>query len=134
MALSPKVGRTLLVSWGGVLPANQLKGVREKSLQLNGDAINITSDDDNGWRALLDVGAEDQVTINVSGVTKDEVLKADWFGGTRTKAMQVKYANGAIIAGTFFLQSFTDTGPYNDAVTFQATFISTGIVTFTAGT
>lgn len=120
-------GRNIGFTWGGAA----VLGIREKGIALNGEGIDITSDDDNGKRALLDVSAEDQVDLTISGVTKDAILKTDWFAGTRTKEVELTYPNGDTITGQFFLANYTDTGPYNDAVTFEATLQSTGDFTFT---
>lgn len=120
-------GRNLGFEWGGV----SILGVREKGIALNGEPVDVTSDEDGGKRTLLDVSAEDQVDITVSGVTKDEILKENWFDGDRTKELEITFPNGSTLTGQFFLASYSETAPYNDAVTFEATFNSTGAFTFT---
>ena len=40
-------------------------------------------------------------------------------------------ANGAAISGTFILTSYQETGQYEDAVTFTATLVRSGIHTWT---
>lgn len=120
-------GRSILLTWG----AAAILGVREKSIALNGEAVDISSDDDAGWRNLLSESGEDQVDIGISGVTKSNVLKADWFNGDRIKAVEIEYPNGDVLAGQFRLGNYTDTGPYKDATTFDATLQSVGVVTFT---
>jgi predicted secreted protein len=122
-------GRDIQLTWGGeVIP-----GVREKSAALNGEAVDVSSDEDNGWRSLLAVSAENQVDVGISGVTKNDRLKRDWFAGTRTKTVVITYPDGGVISGTFFLATYTDTGPYNDATTFEAELQSTGVVTYIPG-
>ena len=128
------LGREVRFTWGGDSPADTILGVREKSIALSGTAINVTSDDSGGWRELLNMSAEDEVTITLSGVTKDERLKSDWFAGTRTRVATITYPTGGILLGTFYIQTFTDTGPYNNAMTFQCGLVSTGVVTYTPGT
>jgi predicted secreted protein len=122
-------GRAVTLEWDGAV----ILGVREKGITLNGEAINVTSDEDNGWRTLLDVTAEDSVDIALSGVTKDERLKAAYFGGAaaRTKVATIEWPSGSTMTGTFFLANFSETGPYNDAVTFSATLQSSGPVVYT---
>jgi TP901-1 family phage major tail protein len=121
------LGRKILFTWGGAA----VEGVREKSVQLNGEAVDVTGDDDLGWRALLEEAGEDQVDISLSGVTKSDALKRDWFAKTRTKPVTVTYPDGGVLSGTFFLASYADTGPYNDATTFEAEIQSSGPVTYT---
>ena len=85
-------------------------------------------------RPRLEPGpAQAQVDVSLSGVTKSHTLKVDWFAGNRTKYAEIEYDDGAKIEGTFFLSSYSETGVYNDAATFEATLMSSGIVTYTAG-
>lgn len=120
-------GRLIVFTWNA-LP---IPGVRQKGIALNGNAIDVTSDENNGWRKLLTVSAQDQVDLTISGVTKSVGLKSDWFAGNRTRDVTLTYPDGSVLSGTFFLATFTDTGPYNDATTFSATLQSTDVVTFT---
>ena len=120
------IGRKIILTWGGA----NVGGVREKSAALNGEPINVSDDDSAGWREILDEAGENTVDISISGVTKDNVLKIDWFGNTRTKPVVITYPDGGVINGDFFLASYTDTGPYNDATTFEAELQSTGAITY----
>lgn len=124
-------GRTLALGWGAGSPA--IAGVRERSVAINGEPIDITTDEDMGWQTLLEVSAQDSVAITVSGVTKSNALKADYFNGDRTKPLTLTYPDGSILTGTFFLSTYTDNAPYNNAGTFEASFMSSGEVTFTPG-
>ena len=130
-------GRAIIFTWGddGGSPVTpfQIPGVREKGIALNGEAIDISADDSGGWRELLDLPAENQIDLSISGVTREDQLKTDWFAGTRTKAVTITYPDGGIISGTFYMATFSETGPYNDATTFEAELQSTGIVTFVPG-
>lgn len=124
-------GRQVAFTWNGT----PLLGVREKGVALNGEPINVTSDEDGGWRTLIpDVPNEDQVEVKLSGVSKDDRLKNDWFSRTRTRAAIFTYPNGATITGTFMIANFSEGIPYNNALTFEATLQSHGVVTFTPGT
>lgn len=123
-----KLGRKLIVEWGGI----EIPGCREKGVNRNGEPVDVTSDDDDGWRKLLDEAGQNQVDITVSGVAKDPALAADWHAGTRTRVLSVTDSvNGGEISGSFYLASYNETGTYNEAVTFEATFQSTGPVAFT---
>jgi predicted secreted protein len=128
-------GRAIAFTWGddGGDPATpfQIPGVREKGVALNGEPVDVSADDSSGWRELLDVAAENQVDLSLSGVTREDQLKQDWFGGNRTKAVTITYPDGGVIAGDFYLANYNETGTYNDAVTFDAELQSTGVVTYT---
>lgn len=123
-------GRDVAFTWKG----QEIEGIREKGIAASGAAIDVTSDDDAGWQALLEVAGQNAVTLTISGVTKNHILAQAWFSGARTGAAELTYPSGATISATFYLQDYTDTGPYNDAMTFDATLMSSGPVTFTPPT
>lgn len=53
--MTASAGRQITVHFGGNSPTDLLAGVREKGVELNGEPIDITSDDDDGWRTLLTI-------------------------------------------------------------------------------
>lgn len=127
--MSADVGRNLSFTWNGAVIA----GVREKGVSIAGEPVDVTSDEDSGWRTLLTVAGQNEVSVSLSGVTKDKQLITDWFAGTRTRAAVLTYPDGSVLSGNFFLSTYNDTGPYNDAITFDAQIVSTGEVEFTPG-
>ena len=50
-----------------------------------------------------------------------------------TQAVVLTYENGAAIAGQFFMSEYSDKGNFKDAVSFDATLMSTGTIVYTAG-
>lgn len=126
-------GRQVVFLWGDDSPMVEIPGVREKGIELNGEPIDITSDDDDGWRALLSLPAENQVNINLNGVTKNARLKNDWFSGDRLQAASLTFPDGAVITGTFFMTSFKEGITYKDAVTFECVLNSSGTISYTSG-
>lgn len=131
--MAAKAGRQIEFRWGDESPMLEIEGVREKGIELNGEAIDISSDDDNGWRSLLSVPAENMVNISLSGVSKSRRLQTAWFSNDRTAPARVTYPDGSVIAGNFYLATYNETANYKDAVSFEATLQSTGVVTFTPG-
>jgi predicted secreted protein len=124
------VGRTIIFKIEGVAVA----GVREKSIAINAEPIDVTADDSDGWREQLNEPAERQVDLSVSGVTKLTTFRSIAFQETdRIKPCTLEYPDGGIIAGDFFVGPFTETGTYNDAATFEVTLSSSGPVTYTPG-
>jgi TP901-1 family phage major tail protein len=123
------VGRSIILLWG----ATAIAGVRQKSVKCNGTPVDITSDDDAGWRKLLTVSGEDMIDLDLSGVTKSQALKSDFFAGTRTKAVSLTYPSGGVLAGTFYMGSYEDTGEHKGEVTFSLKLQSSGVVTWIPG-
>lgn len=120
-------GRDLDFTWNG----SAIGAVREKGITINGEAIDTTSDDADGWRTLLNTPAQKQVDLSVSGVMMDQILQTDIFAGNRTRAVALTFPDGAVLAGNFYCSELVITGTYNDAATYDATLMSTGEVTFT---
>ena len=127
--MAAEYGRAVDFEWNSAA----VLGVREKSLSINGEPVNVTSDEDSGWQTLLDGDAERSVTIELSGVTKDTVLRlAKMTGGASLNSTAtLTYTNGDVLSGTFHLGAYSEGIPYNEAVTFTATLMSDGAVTYT---
>jgi len=58
-------------------------------------------------------------------------LRAAYFSGTRMGSAEFVYPDGAMISGNFYLQEYSETGSHDGAVTFEATFASSGKVYYT---
>lgn len=126
--MAADAGRAMRVNYN----STAIAGVRTKTVTFNGEPIDITSDDDSGWRTLLaDTAAVRSVDISVEGVTKDDILRAAWYSGSLLEAMEVEWGDGASLTGNFHLGSYAETGATEDAVTFTATFNSSGAPTYT---
>jgi predicted secreted protein len=130
------IGRNLLIKKGGTT----LLGIRTKSIAFAGEAIDITNDDDSGFRRLLtDVGSK-SIDMSFDGVAEDELIQDIALGGgalmltdvTITWPLRTGDTTSASISGDFFLSSFEQSGTYNDAVTFSASLQSSGEWTYTA--
>ncbi len=123
------LGRKIILTVNGSVVA----GVREKGLACAGEPINVSDDDANGIRQLLDEAGESTVDLSMSGVLKGDVLAAIWFSTTKIAALSLTYPNGRVISGDFFLASYNETGTYNDATTMEAAWNNTGEVGFVPG-
>lgn len=128
--MAGRIGRKVEFRWGG----NIIPGTREKSAACNGAPINVSSDESDGWQHLLAEAGENAVTISLSGVTKSDALKQAWFSGARTQTVTLAYPDGGELSGTFFLASYSEGEPYNEASTFQAELQSAdGAVAYVPG-
>ena len=126
------IGRAIELEWGSNSPAT-IPGVREKGIALNGNPVDVTSDEDDGWRTLLEEPGENQINISVSGVTKSDVLRDAWFNGDRLDTAVITFPDGGVLTGQFLLATYNETGTYNDAITFEAELQSSGVITYTPG-
>lgn len=135
--MAANVGRTITVRWGDGSPIPAVAGIREKGVTLSGEAVDITNDDSDGWRTLLDAAQVNGVEISASGVLLDDTLRAAWFNGsaigsgTRMAPAEFEYPDGGIVSGTFYLGEYSETGNHDGEITFEATFVSSAAVTYT---
>jgi predicted secreted protein len=129
--MAASAGRNITLTWGSDSPPENIAGVKEKSLTLNNEPVDISSDDDLGWRAILSEAGQKQVELKLSGVTKDRKVLADWFANALTQAVVLTYEDGAAISGSFFLSEYADKGNFKDATSFDITLMSTGTITYT---
>lgn len=112
-------------------------GVRTKTITLNNEPIDITSDDDNGFRTLLgDDPAERSIDFAAEGILKDsQLLSLAATGGSMLiESYDMDIDGIGTFSGDFYFGSIEIGAPYNDAVTFSATIQSSGPFTFAAVT
>lgn len=112
-------------------------GMRTKTITINNEAIDITSDDDNGWRTLLgDDPALRSIDMSVEGVTKDaQLIELATTGGSGLiSSYALEFEGLGTFTGDFHIGSLELGAPYNEAVTFSCTISSSGEITWTAAT
>lgn len=125
-------GRALTIDWD----STTLVGVRTKGYTATNDYVDVTTDDDDGWRTLLADPGLRSVEVTVGGISSDQVLLAAIMAASvaaETLTVQLPTTTGTL-AGSFLVSSFEQTGEHDGAVEFSATFMSSGAVTYTAGT
>lgn len=126
--------RSMTVDWDSTTIAD----VQSKAFTINAEPVDVTTDDDAGWRVLLDNPGVRSVEVTVSGIAEDEAVLADIMAASDlTKAISIALPSSlttpGTLAGTWFVSSFEYTGGEpSGAVEFSATFQSTGAVTYTA--
>jgi TP901-1 family phage major tail protein len=124
-------GRNLTIDWA----STTLVGVRSKGYTITNDYVDVTTDDDGGWRTLLANPGLRSVEVTVSGISSDQILIAEMMEATvdsETLTVQLPTTTGTL-SGSFLCSSFEQTGEHDGAVEFTATFMSAGTVTYTAG-
>lgn len=133
-----EASRDLLIKKG----ATRLAGINSKSIAVAKEPIDITTDEDNGFRTLLDVAGTKTLDISFSGVTKDDVLRGlIMTGGSQLLTdITIEYPPmgaqlaGDTISGDFYLSNLTENGGSSDgAIEFDGTLMSSGEWTYTVG-
>lgn len=122
-------GRTMLLKDGSV----QLASIKAKTVTINNELIDISTDDSNGWRTLLALPGEKSVDISFDGVSKDNVLKTLVSSSTDVSIapLTIEFEDGSTIIGTFMLENLANTGNFKEAITFSGSLKSSGTIAFT---
>jgi predicted secreted protein len=128
--MAANVGRNLQILKALVVIAS----VRNKSISFAGEPVDITNDDDLGFRTLLAEEGQKSIDMSVDGVTTDAVLRGLALSGSSLMLtdINIEWPNGDTLTGDFFLSSFEESGAYKDAVTFTASLQSSGPYVYTA--
>lgn len=128
-------GRQFTFDWD----STTLAGVQTRSVSITNDYVDVTNDDDNGWRTLLADPGLRSVEVTIGGVTTDEVLlaeimKASITGETLAATLPTSLTTPGSLSGTYLVSGFEQSGDHDGEVSFSATFMSSGEVTYTAST
>lgn len=122
--MAANLGRDWLIKKNAVV----LAGLRTKGVAFAGEPVDVTGDDEGGYRTLLATAGQVSLDLSIEGLTKDAVLRESIM--TQTDLMltdiTVEYPDGATLSGNFFLSSLEDSGTYNDAITFSGSMQSSG--------
>jgi predicted secreted protein len=117
-------GRTVEFEWGG-----DTYCAREINTTFNGEPVNITDGCSDGWQELLDEDGETSVQIELAGIYKVPTLRTAKLTRDVQKPGTLTWTSeGATITGTWSLGAYAEGAPYNDAITYTATFMSSGPV------
>lgn len=117
-------GRLLKIKRGSA----NITGVRTKSLTHSGDPVDITTDDEDGYRTFLAEEGQRAIDTTVEGLTEDADLRSAALTGTTLLLtdVNIEFPNGDTITGNFFFNNFEESGEYQGAVAYTASFQSSG--------
>lgn len=122
------VGRKALFKKGETTVA----AVRTRSMTLGNEVVDITSDDDNGFRTMLADPGTKTLDLTVEGVFKDAtMLTIAMSASDILEAFSILFPSIGTIAGDFVVTSFEAGAAYNEAGTFSCSLQSSGTFTFT---
>ena len=120
-------GRAVVIEMGATDLADEL---RTKTINFNGEVVDVTTDGDSGWSTTLDGEFN---TINVSlaldGVLKSDTLSDMAFSGAH-ETFTITVDTLFTLTGDWQFQSgFSIGAPYNGETTFSGTLQSVGAIT-----
>ena len=133
--MAAQTGRLLLVYQGdGGSPESfvQLQGQIEGTVTIEGEPVDISNKDSNGWREFLEGRVNKGISIQLSGVSKDDVT----FNNVRNDSLNNLGRSyqlvipgttaGATFEGRFFVTSYEESGAQDGAINYSITLASSG--------
>lgn len=119
-----------------LLNGNYVKfaGMRTRSMKVNSTNIDVTTADSPGrWREMLQNAGIQSLDMDIAGVFQnDSAAKAVLNASLTSTFVTLRMATPGIqIDGAFYIDNYEQSGPYNDAGTFSAKFMSSGVITVT---
>ena len=125
--MAAKVGRTFRVLRGDAVIA----GVRTRSFTINNGNVDVTDDGSNGFRELLELSGERDISASIEGITKDaQLIEAGVNGNALIQRLDLETYPGIIITGDFRMNNIQIGAEYNDASAFTAEMQGTGFFGF----
>lgn len=133
MAL-PGPGRLVDVYKGDIATGTKVICATSKTISINNEPIDITSDCDSGFRTMLAEPGTRSCDISIEGITKDDdlLVQATGAGSVLLQGYEVDVAGVGTIAGDFYLNSVELGAPTAESVTFTASLQSSGTFTYTS--
>lgn len=127
--MSAATGRALIIKRNGT----KIAAVVSKSLSINNEAIDITTDDDAGIRTLLEASGVRSLDISIEGVLMSDALLLEAVAVTPVLIDDgdIVFPSGLTISGNFRLNSMEISGESAGRVQFSGTLQNTGAWTVT---
>lgn len=108
-------------------------GVKVIGMKIDNTPIDVTDRDSNAFTELLPQASSRQLSLSISGVADDAVLRdvaLDTTANPLLTDITFEFADALsavnVLAGNFFLTSYEEGNDDAEAVTFSAEFVSSG--------
>lgn len=123
------IGREITMTVGG----STILGVNSKGFTFNSEPLDTTDDSSSGWQERLATAGQKNVEFTMSGIIKNLELLSTYAGTSQILPVAVTYPDGSTLNFDAFMDSVSQTGESNGLSTFEASFSSSGAITFVAG-
>lgn len=130
-------GRRLRLKNGPILTATAVVGARQEDVTIANGEIDVTDKDDNGYRTLMNDWGQRSIDVSVAGLLKDDSLieiATSSSGSVLLTEYTLEIEGIGAFEGDFYMNNLQLGAPHDNAVTFTATFLSSGPYTYTAET
>ena len=127
--MAKNAGRLAVLSKNAV----PIAGVRVSTIKWGAESIDVTDKDSDGIVELLGVSGTSQLTLEVEGVYEDPVLRDIAMSASASQLLtDVTFQFASAVSGAdvltcnWFMTSYEEGNPHDDASTFTASFVSSG--------
>ena len=121
-------GRDVVMTIGG----STCLGVNNKGIAFSNEMGETTDDQSAGWTEFLAEPLKRQAELTISGIAKNMELVSSFFGNSHIFAVTKPSPDGSVLSGDFAMTGAPSfTGESNALVTFDASFTSSGALTWT---
>jgi len=122
----------LKIANGATPPVYQtVAGLRTTQMSINGDTVNITSNESGGWRELLSGAGVRSVSVAASGIflgsAAEEQVRASALAGL-IDAYELSFEDGQKLRGRFLIQRLDYSGDFNGERNYAVSLESSGAV------
>jgi predicted secreted protein len=128
--MAAQKGRAFAIKKNGTVIA----GMQAKTASVNNNPVDVTTDDELGFRTLMSDPGVKSMDISFDGITKDTTLRALIMANASQLFTDItlEYPNGDTVSGDFFLANLEEAGDTGDALKFSGSLQSSGVWTYTA--
>lgn len=132
--MAAKKGYSFLLKHGTASGGTTLAGLRDTSIRINNELVDVTTKTHAGKRTLLEGAGITSMTITANGVFEDDSAWDTIHGyavNNSLNAMAIVDGDGNTYEGSFQVTNFESSGSYNGAQMYSLTLESSGTVTYT---
>lgn len=122
----------LKIGNGAATPSfSTIAGLRTTQMSVNGEAVNVTTKDSGGWRALLSGAGVRSVSVSAAGIftgsAAEAQLRAHALSGT-IAGYELSFESGERLRGQFLVTRLDYAGDYNGERSYTVNLESSGAV------
>ena len=113
-----------------------IAGLRTNTWTVNGEEVDVTTKDDDGWQQRLSGAGVRSITIAATGVFQDSAVEETvrgWAFDQTINWYQLTFENGDSLEVQFQISNYERGGDHDNAETFTMTLNSHGTPNYVAG-
>ncbi|MFQ5774200.1 MAG: phage major tail protein, TP901-1 family [Kiloniellaceae bacterium] len=110
-------------------------GLRTTTWTVNGEDVDATTKDDNGWQQRLAGAGVRSISVSATGIFQDSIVEEtvrQWAFDQTINWYQITFENGDRLEAQFQISNYERTGDHDGAETYSLTLASHGTPNYVA--